>query len=644
MCNISTNRSINYYIDVNLYSLILFLVIGISFIPIGMQGFDVTDTGYHITNQYELIPNIDKNVFSDSRMVILTNLLGGVWLHFQSEQKYYWAIIGGSLVLSLTAVFVYKTVCLLFPNLQRFELFLIVGSSSFLIGSLLPTFIEYYTFPALIQSILFYIVALLVFQDFKTKVDSIFWILLGFLSVLLIISRANLIIVIITLLIYIIIQFSFIRLFSSPCLRKFILFFAGLCLGGLLFLSFLTLHNVDLVELLLLNPYAGAQRTHSFFILMRGYLLHLLKIGVLFAVMFSVLSFFKNKSQITALFYKKGLICLFFASFFLFLYSISEPMVPVFLSRSNVIFTITAFIITIAIYSFIEKFHNKNDNDDNFTSYQLHEPSTSLKTYYERIIYLLESLRDEKFILFFLFTIIAMFLGCIGSGTGFLKVSYTLLLPFSISVVLLLQLLNSLMKSNDNTNVNKFFSPINYNNRIFSKSSIYTIIILILISSLYVTYHFPYRDFQRGQLIEPFNHPSLAYIYSNPERVAVVDDFLFELDRQNVTGKTVLFMNSIPIMYYLTGSHPAYYQNPWPTLRSEEQIWKWQNEIEKFGNLPIIFAMAKYRPANSEWPKLKIRDRNTIVTEKIRDYYVETLHYSKSWENDFFIIYNKPKS
>ena len=67
------------------------------------QGVDVTDLGFHLTNQADLYHNHPKPLQS-ACLYALTDIIGGGWLELIGEPSVIWARLGGVLVISCSAL------------------------------------------------------------------------------------------------------------------------------------------------------------------------------------------------------------------------------------------------------------------------------------------------------------------------------------------------------------------------------------------------------------------------------------------------------------------------------------------------------------------------------------------------------------
>lgn len=106
----------------NIYSLfsIAFLY-NLAFI---FQGFDVTDFGFHLTNQvnsFAFPP--DMNLIRP--MYFFTDFIGGMWLSISGSPNILWARLGGVLLASVNTIIIYSILTTYFEKEKVFPIVLI---------------------------------------------------------------------------------------------------------------------------------------------------------------------------------------------------------------------------------------------------------------------------------------------------------------------------------------------------------------------------------------------------------------------------------------------------------------------------------------------------------------------------------------
>ena len=102
---ISKVKNINYLRLLNEYS--LFTLIFIFHSIYLFQGFDTTDTVFHLTHQVYAV-KIPVDVTMISELYFFTDFVGGLWLSIINRPSLVWAKLAGILMISLNAVIVYS--------------------------------------------------------------------------------------------------------------------------------------------------------------------------------------------------------------------------------------------------------------------------------------------------------------------------------------------------------------------------------------------------------------------------------------------------------------------------------------------------------------------------------------------------------
>lgn len=591
----------------------LFCICLVIFTCLSMQGLDVTDTGYHLTNQYELINNISEN-FSESSKIILTNLIGGIWLHIFPKPFLLWAFIGGSIIFSLSAFFTYKINCIIFPEFNRIHLFILILFSSLFIGSLyhngVSKYIHYFSLPAFILVIFFYFWVKIVFNQGNESYTCLYSAFLGCILSALVLSRINNVIFLCFVLFVIAaIYHKRTKTIINGLKFKYVVF--GIIVSFSTFFLWLLLSGINFFNI---DPMKGREYTHSIDNLLPLYLNDGFTIGVFFfcfLLLMVIFYFYYSKKRHLIVSLSAAVLIILSILYYLgfFSYNINDRLF-IFVYSGLVISTFVFYVLFVFLKPF-QKGYNKNLCTEHHLDY------------------------EKKICLTFFLLIIAMISGCLGSNVGLLKIPYGLLIPLPLALIIVLRFICAV-------DIKKNKLELESNKHIIYKTLIIIFSLIMCVNFIYLSNYHVFRDDSRINLTEPFTYHSLNNIYSTPERVEVLEEFLYELDKHDITNQKVLFFNSLPLLYYLTGSKPAFQENPWPDLRSEEQIMIWQNSIENSGELPKIFARAKCS-MGTNWPKYKIEtDSYTIMSEKMCDYYVNRLQYQKTWENEVFEIYKKP--
>jgi len=171
------------------------------------------------------------------------------------------------------------------------------------------------------------------------------------------------------------------------------------------------------------------------------------------------------------------------------------------------------------------------------------------------------------------------------------------------------------------------------------------IIVILLIFGIITNFFNIFRDNpNRFELVHSFKTENLKFVFSTEERVNAIDEVIKEIKKYVKPHDEVLFMNNIPLLYYLTETKPLT-SNPWSLNLLSENSFK-SDLKDIFINRPpkiVVIAKGSLRRDN-KWPenvdKISVHQRNV---EKL-DYLYETIDlfdYRLDWENNGFELYLK---
>ena len=129
-----------------LLAILTFLLIVCSRLIWIFQGFDMTDEGYNLTNQWLLINHKEKMI-CHNWMTYLSDLAGGIWLKIGGDAGLIWARLGWVLIISLTGLVVFLILIRYFHPFASFFAILATALASGYHGIMT---INYNNFPSLI--------------------------------------------------------------------------------------------------------------------------------------------------------------------------------------------------------------------------------------------------------------------------------------------------------------------------------------------------------------------------------------------------------------------------------------------------------------------------------------------------------------
>lgn len=558
------------------------------------QGLDVTDFGYHLTNQVNAV-TFPLEYDSINPLIYFSNFVGGIWLSLINKPSIMWARLGGVLLTSLNSVIVYSILSTYFDRKKVFAVVLI--STLFITMYFSLIYIHYFTLPAILININLWILNKTINTSKSTNKHNLYCFLLGFVLVPLILSRITLLMILI-IPVFIIFCYYFTNSLGKLNRINISLIVVGFLISSMLFLLFYW--KVGILQFLLMrtheiivgffgNNISQVGHTHTMSSLVSTYLSDLMqmaKLTILFTAIVYILSFFKDKFNHYLV---NGFIILstFAGLGWLMLSLISIECVAFAFLRAS-----AGIVIVLSLPHLLK--WNKSD--------------------YRVSIFLIVGL-------------LVMIITPIGSDNGLLKTQFGIWLSLPLSILVTYEL-------QDKIN----------NKRLKSMYSLLSVLLLsVLIISVFFQFTNVYRDDQnRLDLNTRFTDPTLSGIYSTPERVKVVDELLLEIRRYSDIGDTVLIVNDVPMFYYLTETNPAL-GNSWIFLLPLDKIKHKQQRVEVEGELPIIFVYSKINTENRRWPTGNTNESEDDFhkLEYFKDKYINELEYSLLWENEAFAIYGK---
>jgi len=577
----------------NIY--LLFGILFVFFVILNLQGFDVTDFGYHFTNQYSLL-NYPIDIIHSSPLTLLSNIAGGLWLSLIGHPSVLWAKIGGALLYAICACIAYS---ILENYFDKKMVFYVVLISTLFLTMRSSCYIHYFTFPALLLLIELWIMNKLLLSDSQSKEYDLFGFLLGFMLVPIILSRITLVLIFlipIAFILYFVLKkenlneykriafIAIIGLFCSVIVFTYVYMYLGIFESSIANIMSTFGESAS-------GNITNFNKSHTMAGLIYSYIIDyrniLIGTGI---VLFGIFILSQIKEKLGDLFVNILLISIPIAGIFFIL--ISGYSVD-FFSINILKVTIGLVLILTALFFWIDRGENRNIS------------------------------------LLLIAGAIIMIINPVGSNTGVVKSLYGFWLILPLSLLCVYQIKTSVK-----------------NPRISSiLSMIPAILIALLIISIFFQSVNVYRDDpNRLNLNEGFSHPSLFGIYSTNERVEVVDELLLSIEDNSKKGDELLMVNGIPMFYYLTETKPAL-GNPWLFLEPIGKIILEQTKLESAQKYPRLFIVPKVNTRNRYWPEsdlttLSIEDKEKLAYIKNR--YISELNYTLLWENEAFEIYEKP--
>lgn len=246
----------------------------------------------------------------------------------------------------------------------------------------------------------------------------------------------------------------------------------------------------------------------------------------------------------------------------------------------------------------------------------------------------------EQLPLLSLTVLLLLIISPLGSNNGIFNAIYGMWLAIPIGLIFVLEFpgLNLGRGLNNRTViVQRFFLDLS---KIETKTIMCLILIFFVSFSLISAYRYTYRDSaDRFEMHYSVDHPYLRYVFTTEERAHVVQGLVDELPHYVKKGDYVLAYESIPMVYYLTGSRP-YLDNSWPDLYNPDQFSEKLNQsLEERGVLPVV-VRAKFSTRDSFWPSntKPIGDESDLIRRTAMERFIEAHDYRLVWNNEFFEI------
>ena len=558
------------------------------------QGFDVTDHGWHLSNQMGASSFSDRSTNGFVALFFLSDFVGGMWLRIINTPNILWARLGGLLLSVFNALISYKILSVYFDKKKVF--FVVFASTLFLAGS--STLIHYFTFPALLINLGLLFFNQLLNRPIESISFKVYSFLLGFIVIPIILARFTLIpilfIPLILLLYYLISRKEMVELKKSA---PYVI--AGVFISTLLFalfyasIDFLRIYIESIKNQVFTSATGNAERIvrgHGMFQLLKQYSdefrYHVISITVMALFGLYIVSLLKGR--------------------------LSDRMI-------NLIFLILTVVGTMLFLLVYEA---------GFYSRSLKYLSIGLILIVSVMFFAYDKGESKNLSLLILVAVFAMVISPIGSAAGLMKSKNGMW----VSLPLIFLITYELKDKMDNNRLKAMFSL----NTVF--------ISLIILASVFIRFSSVYRDSNnRFKLNTEFKYKYLHNLYSQKKRVEVVDEALMKIDELTQKDDVVLMINEIPMFYYLTQTKP-FFGESWLFFYHLEMIKSmYEKAIEK-GRYPRLFVYSKTNTSRSDWPTDEIADESELpVFDYFVGKYVNELHYNLIWENSAFAVYSRPQ-
>ncbi len=589
--SLTNSRLFNRYV----LSVALFFV----FFFLSFQGFDVTDLGFNFVNQYQLFQYPLSSIYFNP-IFILSDIAGGLWLHLLDAPNVFWGKIGGAVLFSLCA---FAAASILENYFPRREVFFYVLICSIFSTAYFSQYINYSTFPAFLTLIFFWIFIRLMSTSGNSRKFATYAFILGFLSILIVLSRFMLIVMVLLLPLLVL----YYRWTEQP-LKYFFRGARYAIVGAIIStgLAICVLYQLDIlgayINIIHQQMLHSATGERSYVSYASGH-----PMSTLF------------RSYISQ--YIQTLIGVFvFIGGVFTIGWLKEKISQHWITLALVVGTISGLIFGPIMH--IRGF-------DFALSYALPRVFIGIVILFALLFLYHHERSDKNLALLLIVSGFVMIVNPLGSACGILKSIHAFWLALPLAMLCMYRL--------GRQTENKFVQT--------TSSLIPTILLLLLIIGIFMQVGNVYRDDpNRLNLTTPFQSPQLYGTHSTPERVQVSDELISVIERETDPGDYVLMANHMPMFYYLTGTRPALGQ-PWLFLFSEEAIISLEEERARAGEIqPKLFIYSKVNTGDRYWPggDTPLKETNEAKLDYLKGQYIDTYQYSYLWENDAFAVYRIP--
>jgi hypothetical protein len=239
-----------------------------------------------------------------------------------------------------------------------------------------------------------------------------------------------------------------------------------------------------------------------------------------------------------------------------------------------------------------------------------------------------ESRKDRNLALLAFIAGMVLFLAPLGSGNGIFNSVFGMWLALPLTPILLCRSPDLIIGQ---------FSIKAGGFRVFAV----TIALALLFQSLATAWRHTYLDSKnRFVMTHSIKHPLLIGTFTTAGRAKVVTELLDAMPNFTKPGDEVLAYNAIPLVHYLTGTHP-WLGDPWPDIAGAKKIATLIRQKEQTGaRLPCIVRATGSTYANS-WPIAAQPLATWWHQDEPRRVFAEFEQrhgYVVAWTNDFFEI------
>ncbi|MFW6107634.1 MAG: hypothetical protein ACOC70_00405 [bacterium] len=588
------------------WGICLFLVLFVALLATALQGVDVTDQGYNLTNQVHAVSGVARDAHPP--MTFLTDYVGGWWLLLAGGPSLLWARAGYPLLTALTAVAAYAVLARQFAPCRVFVAVLV---SAFFITIREFRYIHYFSFPALLLTVELLAIDRMLEAPPETRSFRIWALLAGFLPVPAVLGRFSL--VLFGFAPAVVFGWWLFARRSTDRLKRAVPWIGlGLVLSCAVFgalyasIGYLDTYAEGLRAQLLGMAGAGhvggaetgSATGHGITGLAKMYLRQYGHVGLYaggIALGLFALSLLRDRVGIQAV---AGLLVLLTAAgcafkFVRFDFARSAPGLmgaykPAKLGMAGV------FLVAGLFY--------------------WHDPR-----------------RSGRLGLLLLLGLFVMVITPLGSNTGLNKSLYGMWIVLPLALLLVGEL-------RDRGRGPRLRSMLALRG---------AVVAALVVFCAFMHYTNTYRDIQNRVVLDtPLRYRGLRGMYTHEARADVLDPALARIDALTEPGDEILCVGHIPLFYYLTETRP-FLGHVWLSLRTIPAIEEaFDQKVNIDGRLPALFVVARVDPVSYSWPDGRAGDGWPGMLrrcELLRRRLVQERGYRLVFENRAFAVYRNPE-
>lgn len=560
------------------------------------QGIDIKDTGIHVANQNLLLPLSSEFISSLTFLTFLSDLVGGLWLHSIDFSSMLWVRLGYLLLISLCSLLSYSVLSYYFSSKKVW--ISCAATAIFIPSTNLLSSINYDTFPSLIICIIIFIVHKITVSRSQSFWFYFYIFLAGFVFTILVFSRIPAVVGIIAG-ILVVIYALLVKTRSLTIVSAIAWFIFGMILSAAIFIAIIKISGIynQLISgfsEFLLGSSSEDLESHSIGSLLKIYFNDFAKFVVVISVIF-----------------------IGFIYFFSFI-----------LVKIGKVSTFTIFLGLLVCGLFFGYYHYRNN------AFLVHYTTRWAIGFIIWIIVAQIIINGRRLSGLVVLSIVVGFstiLPAMGSDTALGKSNHGMWVSLPLAILLGWEM-QTRVKSKRIQEMSAFIPPI-------------LGMVFVLGFVIRLTWQYKEVDNRFIQNV-PFKFPAMKGIYSHASRTKALDEVLFEIKKRSKTGSPVIIEPCAPLLYYLSGTVPAFKTPYIKTLSLEKRIERYNSTLST--NKPEIVVLSLVNPKSENWPIESADDSdfrsNDEILIELRKEIIQPLGMKLLWTNHVFEVYGLPNN